>query len=215
MARAKLERFPVPAHALRARRSDAVLRAMDVTLALLALGLLSPVLLAIAGAVAASSPGPVLFRQTRYGFGGRPFTILKFRTMICQENGRLVQQARRDDPRVTKVGRLLRKLSLDELPQLFNVVAGGMSLVGPRPHAVAHDQAFSRVVCAYGYRFGVRPGITGLAQIRGLRGEISNNDQIRRRVLHDVLYVRRRGVLLYCRVLLATAALVCFQDEAY
>lgn len=214
-ARAGAEHFPVPAIALRHRRSDALLRMLDVVLAVLALLVLGPLMVFIAVAVAVSSRGPILFRQTRYGLGGRPFTILKFRTMRCQENGGHVQQARRDDPRVTRVGRLLRQLSLDELPQLINVVAGAMSLVGPRPHALAHDWAFSRAVPAYGYRFGVRPGITGLAQIHGMRGEVSSSTQIRNRVLYDVLYVRRRGVLLYCRVLLATIALVCFQDEAY
>lgn len=207
--------FPVPVSALRARPDDGLLRALDVCIAGLAVLLLAPLLALIAAGVRVSSPGPVLFRQTRYGRYGKPFTILKFRTMTCLEDGEHVRQACRNDARVTSFGRILRKLSLDELPQLFNVLAGSMSLVGPRPHAIAHDRRFSRVVNGYGARFAVRPGITGLAQVRGLRGEIFTDEQIRQRVLTDILYVRRRSAGLYCRVLAATAALVFFQAEAY
>lgn len=209
------ESFPVPKAALRDVPQDQLLRVLDVVGAAMAVLLLAPVLGLIALGVRLSSPGPILFRQTRFGRLGRPFTILKFRTMTCMEDGPQVRQACRDDPRVTPFGAVLRKLSLDELPQLFNVLGGSMSLVGPRPHPISLDWSFSRTLPVYGYRFAIRPGITGLAQVRGLRGEIFSDEQIRLRVLNDAVYVRRRSVLLYLQVLLATVALVFFQREAY
>lgn len=208
--------FPMPGNqTYRPRGCDAVCRALDVILSGVLLALLAPLLLLIGVMVRLESPGPALFRQTRFGRDGKPFTILKFRTMTCTENGPVIRQATRNDSRVTPIGRVLRKLSIDELPQLLNVLWGDMSLVGPRPHPVALDLNFARELPYYSARFGVRPGITGLAQVRGLRGEILGPDHLRRRVLSDILYVRRRSVMGYLSILTATVALVFFQREAY
>jgi len=209
------EQFPTPERACRDCPQEGLLRAADLVLATAALVFLAPVLAAIALGVRLSSPGPVFFRQTRFGRYGKPFRIYKFRTMVCTEDGPAIRQACRDDARVTPFGRVLRRLSLDELPQLLNVLQGDMSLVGPRPHPVALDWRFCGQLPYYGMRFGVRPGITGLAQVRGLRGEIFHESQIRQRVLHDVVYVRRRCLKLYFGILAATLALVFFQPEAY
>ncbi|WP_209437070.1 sugar transferase, partial [Methylobacterium variabile] len=160
----------LPAIAPRRGAGLALKRALDVAAAAAGLVLLLPVLLAIAVLIKLDSPGPVLFRQSRIGLGNRPFRVWKFRTMTCCENGPVIPQARRDDPRVTRVGRVLRRTSLDELPQLVNVLLGSMSLVGPRPHAVAHDAQFAGIVARYAERHAVRPGITGWAQVRGWRG---------------------------------------------
>ena len=208
--------FPVSAQrTYRKRPCDAATRVLDVVLASACLVLFAPLLLLVAALIKADSSGPVLFRQTRFGRDGKPFMILKFRTMTCVEDGPVIRQATRNDSRVTPIGRILRKLSIDELPQLLNVLWGDMSLVGPRPHPVALDLNFARELPYYDARFGVRPGITGLAQVRGLRGEIVDSDHLRRRVLSDVLYVRRRTIRAYLSILTATAALVFFQREAY
>jgi lipopolysaccharide/colanic/teichoic acid biosynthesis glycosyltransferase len=135
------------------------------------------------------SKGPVFFLQRRSGFNRQPFRIFKFRTMTSLDDGDCVPQATRGDPRTTRVGRWLRSLNLDELPQLFNVLKGEMSLVGPRPHAVAHDIYFAEVITNYNYRYAVKPGITGWAQVNGLRGPTETDDAMRARVYYDVNYI--------------------------
>lgn len=170
-------------------RQRLVKRLVDIAGASALLLLIAPVLLVISVAVATTSRGPILFRQARTGLNGRAFTIYKFRTMTVLENGHDVRQATQGDPRVTTVGRTLRKWSLDELPQLFNVLKGDMSLIGPRPHAVAHDLMFAARVPDYELRFRVKPGITGLAQVYGFRGETSSPGSIEGRVQLDLHYI--------------------------
>ena len=167
-------------------------------------------------AIRLDSPGPVLFRQKRVGFNNQVFEIFKIRTMYHREHhGGMVAQARRDDPRVTRVGRLLRRTSLDELPQLLNVLNGTMSLVGPRPHALSHDRDFSRAVSGYFSRHKVRPGITGWAQVNGLRGEIDTSEKLQARVAHDIHYAENWSLLFDLRILVVTAFVVLFQRNAY
>lgn len=193
-------------------------RALDIAVAALALLLFLPLLLLIAAAIRAESPGEVLFRQARTGLQGRRFTILKFRTMRPADPsgaGVIVQQARRGDPRVTRVGRVLRKLSLDELPQLINVLHGEMSLVGPRPHALSHDAAWAERVPGYANRFQAKPGLTGLAQVRGLRGEIHDEESLRRRIAADLEYIETWSLAGDLKLLALTAPRVLFDPCAY
>lgn len=164
-------------------------RAFDVTAAAAGLIALAPFLLLFAALIRLETPGPALYRQRRTGFRGRTFTIFKFRSMRTMERGRGVEQARPGDPRVTRLGRFLRATSIDELPQLLNVLRGDMSLVGPRPHALRHDHAFFRVADQYPRRFLARPGITGEAQVSGARGVTETDEQIERRLLLDLDYV--------------------------
>lgn len=194
-------------------------RALDVALAALALAVFAPLLLLIAAAIRAEEPGGVLFRQQRTGLNGVRFTILKFRTMRlsheARPEGSEVQQACRGDARVTRVGRVLRKLSLDELPQLLNVVRGEMSLVGPRPHALSHDAAWAGRAPGYAGRFRARPGLTGLAQVRGLRGEIHDDEDLRRRIAADNEYVETWTFAGDLKLLLITVPRVLFDPRAY
>ncbi len=192
-----------------------VKRATDVAFTLVLILCASPVLLAIAVAVKLTSRGRVLFKQYRYGLDGERITVYKFRTMTVTENGHRIQQATRDDPRVTPVGRLLRKTSLDELPQLLNVLSGSMSLVGPRPHAVAHNEQYRKLIRGYMIRHKVAPGITGLAQVNGCRGETHTIDDMRRRVQYDLEYLRNWCWLLDLKILLKTVALVIRDKRAY
>jgi putative colanic acid biosysnthesis UDP-glucose lipid carrier transferase len=192
-----------------------VKRLMDVTLASAGVLLLSPLLLAIAWAVKRSSPGPVLFRQRRYGLDGREILVFKFRTMkVCEDGGR-VTQASRADSRVTPVGRHLRRWSLDELPQLINVLQGTMSLVGPRPHAVAHNEEYRKLIKRYMVRHKVLPGITGLAQVRGCRGETARVEDMEARVVFDLEYMRNWSPLLDLQILVGTVVAVVRTDRAY
>lgn len=183
--------------------SDACKRVMDIVLAGLALLILLPAYAAIALAVVAETRGPVLFRQRRTGLNGQIFTILKFRSMTVTEDGDKIAHATKNDVRVTRVGAFIRATSLDELPQLVNVIMGDMSLVGPRPHALAHDAHYSALLPCYAKRFAVRPGLTGLAQISGLRGEIHQLSCMARRVEADVQYANgwsfRDDILIICR----------------
>jgi exopolysaccharide biosynthesis polyprenyl glycosylphosphotransferase len=158
----------------------------------------------VALAVRLDSPGPILFRQSRNGFNGRPFRIYKFRSMTVLEDGPVVTQATRQDSRVTRVGRFLRRSSLDELPQLFNVLKGDMSLVGPRPHAIAHDDQYTQLVAKYAFRHHVKPGITGWAQVHGLRGETPSVELMRRRVDLDLQYIANYSLILDLRILVRT-----------
>lgn len=189
-----------------------VKRASDVVLASLIILLTSPLLLLIAIAVKATTPGSVIFRQRRYGLDGAEIVVYKFRTMTTSDDGPRVEQACRDDPRVTRVGRFLRKYSLDELPQLFNVLQGRMSVVGPRPHAVAHNEAYRGLITGYMVRHKVTPGITGLAQVNGCRGETATIEDMQRRVEYDIQYLRHWSLALDLKILFMTLT-VWFRDE--
>jgi Undecaprenyl-phosphate glucose phosphotransferase len=184
--------------------------AEDRVLAALILLPLLPLLAAIAVAIKLDSKGPVLFRQQRYGFDNRPFTCFKFRSMVARPAEAEVRQATRDDPRVTRVGRFLRRTSLDELPQLFNVINGTMSLVGPRPHAVSHHHYYARLVDDYRCRHRMKPGITGWAQINGCRGETATVDMMRKRVVHDLWYIDHWSLWLDLKIL-ARTPLACLK----
>jgi putative colanic acid biosynthesis UDP-glucose lipid carrier transferase len=162
-----------------------------------------------------SSPGPVLFRQKRYGLSGEGIGVLKFRSMRVQENGAEVRQATKNDDRVTRVGRFLRKTSLDELPQLLNVLGGSMSLVGPRPHATAHNEQYRSQIDGYMLRHKVKPGITGLAQVNGARGETETLEKMERRVEFDHRYIREWSLWMDLRILFQTVAVVFKQENAY
>ena len=188
-----------------AAAGDAALkRLLDLGIALTLLILLSPLLLVTAILIKMDSAGPVMFRQTRLGLRGKPFNILKFRTMTVLENGERIVQATRNDPRITRIGGFLRKASIDELPQLINVLKGEMSLVGPRPHARAHDAYYSRLIEEYNSRQKVKPGITGWAQVHGCRGETRTLDDMRKRVTYDLWYVQHANVSLDLEILFRT-----------
>lgn len=182
----------------------AIKRALDVTVSLSALFLLSPMLVATALAIRLESKGPVLFRQSRTGFNNRPFTILKFRSMRVQEDGPVIIQASRHDTRVTRVGQVIRKLSVDELPQLWNVLRGDMSIVGPRPHALAHDAHYEKLIGNYPYRQHVKPGLTGWAQVNGSRGETPTVESMAKRVRLDLWYVENAGFWMDIRIIART-----------
>ncbi len=181
-----------------------VKRAMDLVIASLALVFFLPIMALTAIAIRLDSPGPVIFRQFRKGFNGKQFMMLKFRTMTVQENGPAVVQATRDDPRVTSIGRLLRSASIDELPQLFNVLKGEMSLIGPRPHALAHDHYFETVLSAYAFRHHVKPGMTGWAQCNGARGGTPTIEHISERVKLDLWYINNWSLWLDVQILIKT-----------
>ena len=177
----------------------------DLVLSVLILVAIAPILAVIAVAIKLDSPGPVFFRQPRNGWSGKTFRIWKFRSMYVHpvENG-VVQQAQKNDPRVTRVGRFLRRTSLDELPQIFNVLSGEMSLVGPRPHAVQHDVEYSQRITEYFARLNIKPGITGLAQVRGYRGETRTVEQMAQRVESDIEYINNWSLWLDLTILLRT-----------
>ena len=179
-------------------------RVFDLVAASASLVLLSPVFLVIAVMIKLDSAGPVFFRQRRRGYNLREFRIWKFRTMTTLDDGPVITQATRGDARVTRIGGFLRRLNLDELPQLINVVAGEMSLVGPRPHAVAHDELFEKRIAKYRRRLNVRPGITGWAQVNGLRGPTETDNLMRARVEHDLYYIDHWSVWLDLYILFAT-----------
>ncbi|RMH22386.1 MAG: undecaprenyl-phosphate glucose phosphotransferase, partial [Gammaproteobacteria bacterium] len=190
-------------------------RIEDLFLASLSLLCLWPLLLLIAIGVKMSSPGPVLFRQRRHGLDDKVFYVYKFRTMtVCEDDGN-IQQAQRDDPRVTRFGAFLRKTSLDELPQLFNVLKGEMSLVGPRPHALAHNEEYKQLINRYVWRHKVRPGLTGWAQVNGWRGETDTLEKMQKRVEHDLWYIANWSIWLDIRILLMTVWIVLSRKNAY
>ena len=182
----------------------ALKRATDVALAGALLVLLFPLLVLVALLIKIDSRGPVIFRQRRKGFNGYEFNIYKFRTMKVLEDGSVIRQARRNDSRLTRVGRILRATSLDELPQLINVVRGQMSLVGPRPHAVAHDDKYAKLIANYAFRQHVKPGLTGWAQIHGLRGETARLEHMEQRVSFDLWYIKNWSIWLDLRIVLGT-----------
>ena len=192
-----------------------VKRATDLCLASLMLVLASPILLIVATGVALTTPGSVIFKQRRYGLDGRQITVYKFRSMLSSDDSDRVPQAQRNDSRVTPFGRFLRKYSLDELPQLVNVVQGRMSLVGPRPHAVAHNEEYRRLIKGYMIRHKVAPGITGLAQIRGHRGETSTVEQMKARVESDLEYLRRWSLALDLKIIGVTILRIFNDTKAH
>jgi Undecaprenyl-phosphate glucose phosphotransferase len=192
-----------------------VKRVMDIFLASLALVFFLPVMALTAIAIKLDGPGPVIFRQYRKGFNGRQFVMFKFRTMTVQENGANVAQARRDDPRVTAIGRLLRSASIDELPQLLNVLRGEMSLIGPRPHALAHDNHFEKMVGDYAFRHHVKPGITGWAQCNGARGATPSIEHVSERVRLDLWYINNWSLWLDIQILIKTFFEVLRKRNAY
>ncbi len=190
-------------------------RLMDVGISIAALILLAPFLLVIALLIKFSSPGPVIFRQRRYGLDGQIIDVYKFRTMTVTEDGPRIRQATRDDDRFTPVGRFLRRHSLDELPQLINVLAGSMSLVGPRPHAVAHNEEYRKLIKGYMVRHKVLPGITGLAQVNGCRGETARLEDMKKRIEYDLDYLRQWKPTLDIKILFLTALQVLGDRKAY
>ncbi|MCP5152947.1 MAG: undecaprenyl-phosphate glucose phosphotransferase [Ectothiorhodospiraceae bacterium] len=190
-------------------------RVEDLVLASIICVIIAVPCLLIALAIKATSPGPLLFKQRRYGLNGREITVWKFRTMRVAEDGARVPQARRDDPRVTPLGRILRRTSLDELPQFVNVLAGTMSIVGPRPHAIAHNEEYRKLVDRYMLRHKVKPGITGWAQINGWRGECETVRDMERRVEFDLAYIRNWSVTLDLKIIALTLARLLRDDKAY
>ena len=185
----------------------ALKRALDLVLASALLIALAPLFFVVGILIKLESPGPVIFSQRRKGFNGRTFTIFKFRTMNVLEDGHIIPQTRRNDPRVTRVGQILRATSIDELPQLINVLRGQMSLVGPRPHAVAHDDGYAKLIANYAFRQHVKPGLTGWAQINGFRGETFRLELMERRVDCDLWYIKNWSFWLDLKVLVLT----CFE----
>lgn len=190
-------------------------RLFDLVLTTAALPFLLPLLAVVAALIALESRGPVLFCQHRAGFNGCVFKIYKFRTMTSLEDGPVVLQARRGDSRVTRVGRILRRLSIDEIPQLWNVLKGDMSLIGPRPHALAHDDEYGHIISFYAARHKVKPGITGWAQINGWRGATPHVDMMIKRVEHDMWYVNNWSIWLDIKILLLTIPRVWTGRNAY
>lgn len=190
-------------------------RLSDVGMASLLVILLSPVLLVLAALVKFTSPGPAIFRQRRYGLDGQEIVVYKFRTMTVLEDGESIRQATRDDNRITPLGRVLRRYSLDELPQLFNVLQGRMSLVGPRPHAVAHNEQYRKLIKGYMVRHKVLPGITGLAQVSGCRGETQGVEEMKARIEYDLDYLRHWSPVLDLKILFRTARLLFCDVKAY
>ncbi|MCB5358417.1 undecaprenyl-phosphate glucose phosphotransferase [Vibrio lentus] len=179
-------------------------RIEDIVASTLILALISPVLAVVSIGVKLSSPGPIIFKQKRYGLDGKEILIWKFRSMSTQDNGAVVKQATKNDPRVTKFGAFIRKTSLDELPQFINVLQGRMSIVGPRPHAVAHNEEYRQVVGKYMLRHKVKPGITGLAQVSGYRGETDTIDKMEKRVEYDLKYIRTWSLWLDIKIIVMT-----------
>ena len=204
-----LEDVPAPVADSRAKRC------LDLAGALIALILFLPLMLLIAFVVRVESGGPAIFRQRRTGHQGKVFTILKFRTMLVTEDCDSVSHATRGDARVTAVGALLRKLSLDELPQIINVLKGDMSLVGPRPHAIAHDAHYAELIPTYNDRFRAKPGLTGLAQVNGLRGEVFELRGMCDRIDADNAYIDDWTLRQDFAILARTTAIIFRDPQAY
>jgi len=190
-------------------------RLEDIIFSILILILVSPVMLLIALGVRLSSPGSVLFKQTRYGLKGEHFDVYKFRTMTTQDNGSVIEQASKNDPRVTRFGAFLRRSSLDELPQFFNVIQGRMSIVGPRPHAVAHNEEYRKLIPKYMQRHLVKPGITGLAQVSGWRGETDTLEKMQKRVEFDLSYINHWSLWNDIKIIIRTVFIGPFSKNAW
>ncbi len=189
--------------------------ASDFAFSLIALFLFSPLMLLIAIAVKATSPGPVIFKQRRYGLNGEEIIVYKFRSMTVSEDGDKVDQAKRNDPRITRIGAFLRKSSLDELPQFINVLQGRMSIVGPRPHAVAHNELYRKLIKGYMLRHKVKPGITGWAQVNGLRGETEALEKMQARIAYDLEYLQNWSLWFDTLIIFRTIWVVLHKDNAY
>jgi len=187
----------------------------DFVLASLILLLLSPLMLCIALAVKITSPGPAIFKQRRYGLNGEEIIVYKFRSMTVSEDGSQIVQAHKDDPRITRIGAFLRRTSLDELPQFINVLQGRMSIVGPRPHAVAHNELYRKLIKGYMLRHKVRPGITGWAQVNGLRGETEVLEKMQARIEFDLHYLQNWSIWLDLWIIIRTVWVVLRRDNAY
>ncbi|WP_243398722.1 undecaprenyl-phosphate glucose phosphotransferase, partial [Klebsiella pneumoniae] len=190
-------------------------RMEDIIVSSIILLLISPILIIISCIVKFTSPGPVFFRQIRYGMDGKPIRVWKFRSMTVMENDSKVVQATKNDVRVTKVGKFLRSTSLDELPQFFNVLFGQMSVVGPRPHAVAHNEQYRSLIQGYMLRHKVKPGITGLAQINGWRGETDTLEKMEKRIEYDLLYIRGWSIWLDLKIIFLTVFKGFINKSAY
>jgi len=188
----------------------------DFIFASIALILFAPIMLCIAIAIKFTSKGPIIFKQKRYGLDGRKIFVYKFRTMkVCEDEEDDIIQATRDDPRITKVGAFLRRSSLDELPQFINVLQGRMSVVGPRPHAVAHNESYRKIIKGYMFRHKVLPGITGLAQVNGFRGETTEVGLMQKRIEYDLEYLRNWSLQLDIKILFQTVLSVIVNKNAY
>lgn len=192
-----------------------VKRMSDIVFSLLILVMISPVLVAVAVAVKTGSPGPVIFKQRRYGLDGEEILVYKFRSMTVTEDGGTITQAQKNDKRITPLGAFLRRSSLDELPQFINVLQGRMSIVGPRPHAVAHNEFYRKLIKGYMVRHKVRPGITGWAQVNGFRGETDTLDKMQGRIDFDLDYLRNWSLKLDVNIILKTVRLVLKDHKAY
>lgn len=190
-------------------------RGSDILLSLLALALLWPLMLVLAIAIKCTSPGPIVFKQRRYGLDGEEIVVYKFRSMTVMEDDGNVKQASRDDQRLTRIGGFIRRTSLDELPQFINVLQGRMSIVGPRPHATAHNEQYRKIIKGYMIRHKVRPGITGWAQVNGYRGETDTIEKMQGRIAYDLDYLRNWSPWLDLRIIARTALLVCRDPMAY
>ena len=186
-------------------------RAFDFTLALIGLIMLSPLFLIVSMAIKFDTAGPVFFRNTRHGFNNEKIRVFKFRSMTIIEDGGQFTQATRDDPRVTSIGRIIRRTNIDELPQLINVLRGEMSLVGPRPHATAHNALFNEIIAPFSRRHNVKPGITGWAQVNGYRGATDVLEKMQRRIEHDLYYIDNWSFLFDLKIILMTL----FSKRAY
>jgi exopolysaccharide biosynthesis polyprenyl glycosylphosphotransferase len=186
-------------------------RTFDIIAATIGLIVLSPLFLIISIAIRLDSPGPVFFRNTRHGFNNEPIRVLKFRSMTTVEDGESFTQATRNDPRVTRIGQIIRQTNIDELPQLINVLRGEMSLVGPRPHATAHNALFSAVITPLSRRHNVKPGITGWAQVNGYRGATDVLEKMQRRIEYDLYYIDNWSFLFDLKIIMMTL----FSKRAY
>jgi exopolysaccharide biosynthesis polyprenyl glycosylphosphotransferase len=186
-------------------------RAFDLIFATIGLIVLSPLYLVVSAAIKLDSPGPIFFHQTRHGFNNEEIRVLKFRSMTVMEDGGNFTQAAVNDPRVTLVGRILRRTNIDELPQLINVLRGEMSIVGPRPHATAHNAFFNNRIAPFSRRHNVKPGITGWAQVNGFRGQTDTIEKMQRRIEHDLHYVDNWSFLFDIKIIVITL----FSKQAY
>jgi putative colanic acid biosynthesis UDP-glucose lipid carrier transferase len=195
--------------------SGVLKRASDVIFSLVILLLIAPLLLFVAILVKIDSPGPIFFGQRRYGLDGEEIVVYKFRTMVVTEDGDQIAQATKNDVRVTRLGAVLRRTSLDELPQFFNVLQGRMSVVGPRPHAVSHNELYRKLIKGYMVRHKVRPGITGWAQVNGQRGETDTLEKMQARIDLDLDYLRNWSLQLDLYIILKTVRLVFKDSTAY
>ncbi|MDR7305613.1 putative colanic acid biosynthesis UDP-glucose lipid carrier transferase [Rhodoferax saidenbachensis] len=198
------------------RGFDGVVKRMsDIVFSILILLMIAPILVVIAVAVKLGSPGPIIFKQRRYGLDGEEILVYKFRSMTVTEDGGVVTQAKKNDSRITPLGAILRRTSLDELPQFINVLQGRMSIVGPRPHAVAHNELYRKLIKGYMVRHKVKPGITGWAQVNGYRGETETLDKMQGRIDYDLDYLRNWSLRLDIHIILKTVRLVAKDQQAY